>query len=105
MRLVDLDEYRPGPFRTPDDQLPGSKRFRSPEETAPGATIDERSTVYVLGRVAQILLDQGDDEGRWRASDELASVADRATRTDPNLRYGSVTELAGVWRAAASIAD
>jgi serine/threonine-protein kinase len=105
MRLVDLDEYRPGPFVAPDDPLPGSTRFRSPEEARPGATVDERSTVYVLGRVAQVLLDEGDDVGRWRASDELATVAERATRTDPNRRYGSVTELAGVWRAAASIAD
>jgi serine/threonine-protein kinase len=105
MRLIDLDEYRPGPFEVPASLLPGSTRFRSPEESTPGAMVDERSTVYALGRVAQVLLDAGDDEGRWRASDELAAVAERATQPDPADRYGTVTELAGVWRATASIAD
>jgi serine/threonine-protein kinase len=105
MRLIDLDEYRPGPVEVPAALLPGSTRFRSPEEMTPGAIVDERSTVYSLGRVAQVLLDEGDDEGRWRASAELATVAERATQPDPADRYGTVTELAGVWRAAASIAD
>lgn len=105
MRLVDLDEYRRGPVQVPDRLLPGSTRFRSPEERVVGAAVDERSTVYSLGRLAQILLDEGDDDGRWRASDDLAVVADRATEADRADRYGSVAELAGVWRAAASIAD
>lgn len=105
MRLIDLDEYRPGPVATPESLLPGSTRFRSPEETTPGATINERSTVYSLGRVAQVLLDEGDDEGLWRASPELAAVAERATKPRPDDRYETVTELAGVWRASASIAD
>lgn len=105
MRLVDLDEYREGPVRVPDSLLPGSTRFQAPEERVPGAVVDERTTVYALGRLAQILLDAGDDEGRWRASDDLAVVADRATETDPGERYATVAELAGVWRAAASIAD
>jgi serine/threonine-protein kinase len=105
MRLIDLDDYRPGPVEVPPSLLPGSTRFRSPEEATPGAILDARSTVYSLGRVAQVLLDEGDDEGRWRASDELAAVAEHATQPDPVERYGSVTELAGVWRATASIAD
>jgi serine/threonine-protein kinase len=105
MRLVDLDEYRRGPVVVPDEPLPGSTRFRSPEEDVPGAVVDERSTVYSLGRVAQVLLDEGDDEGRWRASPELAAVAERATERHPAARFASVAELTGAWRAAASIAD
>jgi serine/threonine-protein kinase len=105
MRLVDLDEYRMGPVAVPSEGLPGSKRFRSPEELTPGATLDERSTVYTLGRVAQILLDAGDDTGEWRASRELEEVASQATAPRPGDRYASVAELAAVWRAAASIAD
>ena len=105
MRLIDLDHYRAGPFAAPNDGLPGSTRFRAPEEETPGSTLDERTTVYTLGRVAQILLDAGDDEGRWRASSELAAVARRATEVRRADRYATVAELAGVWRAAASIAD
>jgi serine/threonine-protein kinase len=105
MRLIDLDHYRPGPLPAPAGRPLGSTRFHAPEETTPGATLDERTTVYVLGRVAQILLDPGDDTGDWRGSDELAAVAARAVSPHPADRYASVTELAGAWRAAASIAD
>ena len=103
MRLIDLDEYRPGPVRVPDEPLPGSTRFRSPEEQVPGGVVDERSTVYVLGRVAQILLDEGDDDGRWRASDELAAVAEREPRPGRSVRHRCRARR--VWRATASIAD
>lgn len=105
MRLVDLDEYRVAPVTVPNEPLPGSTRFRAPEHATGGAVLDERSTVYSLGRVAQVLLDAGDDEGRWRGSHELGRVAERATRPRPEDRYSTVAELAGVWRAAASIAD
>jgi serine/threonine-protein kinase len=105
MKLIDLDEYRRGPVVVPEEPLPGSTRFRSPEESRPGAIVDERSTVFTLGRLARILLDAGDDEGRWRASTELADVAARATQPEAAERFGTVTELTGAWRAAASIAD
>jgi serine/threonine-protein kinase len=105
MKLIDLDEYRPAPVVVPDDPLPGSTSFQSPEQARPGAVLDERSTVYTLGRLAQVLLDEGDDEGRWRGGPELGDVARRATAPDPSDRFGSVTELTGAWRAAASIAD
>jgi serine/threonine-protein kinase len=105
MRLIDLDEYRIGPVTVPDGGLPGSTRFSSPEERTPGATLDERSTVYTLGRLAQILLDRGDDTGRWRASPALAEVAAQATESRRVDRFANVAELAAVWRAAASIAD
>lgn len=32
MHLVDLDEYRPGPFTVTADRLPGSSRYMAPEE-------------------------------------------------------------------------
>jgi serine/threonine-protein kinase len=105
MRLVDLDQYQVGPIPVPKAGLPGSTRFRSPEELQPGGTLDERSTVYNLGRVAQVLLDAGDDTGQWRATPELADVAGQATEARREDRYTSVAELAAVWRAAASIAD
>jgi serine/threonine-protein kinase len=31
-RLIDIDEYRPGPFVVEGDRLPGSRRFIAPEE-------------------------------------------------------------------------
>src|SRR3546814_10938396 len=52
MRLIDLDEYRPGPFTVESDRLPGSTPYMAPEELVHGARVDERTTVFHLGRTA-----------------------------------------------------
>lgn len=57
MRLIDLDEYRPGPFVLDAERLPGSRRYMAPEEFVRSAVIDQRTTVYTLGRTIQHLLD------------------------------------------------
>lgn len=100
IRLVDLDEYRPGPFTVSDAPLYGSTRFRPPEHRHDGSTSDQRSTVFQLGRCAQVLLDTGDRDGTWRASPELAAVATGATAADPGGRYPSVAAFVDEWRAA-----
>ncbi|MEU0072501.1 serine/threonine protein kinase [Streptomyces sp. NPDC006332] len=101
LHLIDLDEYRPGPFVLTADRLPGSSRFMAPEESRRGAVIDPRTTVYVLGRAARILLDADDDEGAFRGAAAQAAVVERATRPDPGERFQSVRELVTAWRAAA----
>jgi serine/threonine-protein kinase len=63
MRLIDLDEYRPGPFILDTDRLPGSRRYMAPEEFARGTVIDQRTTVYTLGRTIQHLLDSPNGGG------------------------------------------
>lgn len=98
--LCDLDEYRRGPFVLGQDRLPGSRRFMAPEEFRRGASIDQRTTVFNLGRSAQVLLDEGDLQDRFRGTSRQAAVADRATRSDPAARYGSVAESVAAWRAA-----
>ena len=97
MRLIDLDEYRPGPFVLDSDRLPGSRRFLSPEELTRGATIDERTTVHALGRTLHHLLD---GPSGWRGTTAERAVADRACRSDPAERYATVAALVRDWRAA-----
>jgi serine/threonine protein kinase len=97
LRLVDLDDYRPGPF-VAHDRLPGSSRFMAPEEWGGGSTIDERTTVFVLGRAIRLLL--GGDEDAWRGSDEQLSVVQRATEADPTDRFATVADLHEAWSAA-----
>jgi hypothetical protein len=79
-------------------------RFMAPEEFAKGATVDERSTVFTLGRTAFVLLSRGPPGGQernlWRAGDVLFQVATTATRPDPADRYQSVAELIGAWQDA-----
>ncbi|MEV5376476.1 serine/threonine protein kinase [Streptomyces nondiastaticus] len=98
MRLVDLDEYRPGPFVLEDERLPGSTRFMAPEEFVRGAVIDVRTTVFTLGRTARLLLDAGDGERAWRGGAGRLAVVERATRADPGQRFASVRQLARAWR-------
>lgn len=98
--LIDLDEYRPGPFEVEDERLPGSRRFMAPEEFVRGAVIDTRTTVFTLGRTARLLLDAGDEERAWRGTPQQLAVVERATFPDPDDRFADVHRFAAAWRAA-----
>jgi hypothetical protein len=93
MRLVDLDEYRPAPFVLDGDRLPGSRRYMAPEEWQRGATIDEQTMVFHLGRTIHELLADA-------ATDAQQAVAREAVRERPEARFQSVAALQRAWRAA-----
>ncbi|NES29349.1 serine/threonine protein kinase [Micromonospora terminaliae] len=97
MRLIDLDEYRPGPFVLGSDRLPGSRRYMAPEESIRGSVIDERTSVHVLGRTVHHLLDSPHS---WRGAAAHRAVVDRATRENPARRYDTVAALVRAWREA-----
>lgn len=101
VRLIDLDLYQRGPFTVGPELLFGSKRYLSPEERTAGATVDERTTVYLLGRTGRILMDEGDQEQAWRGTPEQLAVLERATRADPAGRYRTVAEFVQAWRETA----
>ena len=69
----------------------------APEEFVRGATIDERTTVYTLGRTARVLLGEA---GHWRGSAGSERVVDRATAERPADRFGSVDAFAAAWSAS-----
>ena len=100
VRLIDLDHYLPGPFTVGPGLLPGSRRFLSPEERTAGAVVDERTTVFTLGRTALILMDEGDAGQAWRGTPAEHGVLLRATRADPAERYENVAGFVDAWRAA-----
>lgn len=89
LRVCDLDHYHPGPYRNSVGRMPGSTRFMAPEEFEKGRVIDERTTVFTLGRTAEIFLD-----GAVRAVTEIACAP------DPAARYPSVSALADAFDAA-----
>ncbi|MEU9286929.1 serine/threonine protein kinase [Streptomyces sp. NPDC048275] len=103
VHLVDLDEYRPGPFVVEEERLPGSRRFMAPEEFVQGSVIDTRTTVFTLGRTARLLLDAGDEEQAWRGTPAQQAVIIRATRADPEDRFGHVHDFAAAWRSATAV--
>jgi hypothetical protein len=90
MWVCDLDEYRPGPFRVEGDRLPGSRRFMAPEELQSGAVVNERTTVFHLGRTAAVLLDD-------RCPEAADDVVARATAVDPALRHATVAGFVADW--------
>lgn len=100
LHLIDLDEYRPGPFVLTEDRLPGSRRFMAPEEWRRGSVIDIRTTVHALARTVRLLLDAGDDERAWRGTAAQLAVVERGMRADPGERFAGVRELVTAWRAA-----
>lgn len=96
MWLIDLDEYRLGPFTLEEERLPGSQRYMAPEEWVRGSTIDERTTVFALGRALDHLLDS---EHGWRGRESQRRVIDRATAPDPAGRYQALRSLVAAWGA------
>lgn len=102
IHLVDLDSYRPRYTLDRERQF-GSSRFMAPEEWQRGATIDERTTVYTLGRAAFVFLggERGDPSpGYWRADARRHAVARRATAALPADRFATVAELHRSWLAS-----
>jgi serine/threonine-protein kinase len=103
MWLIDLDEYRRGPYTVVVDRLPGSDRYMAPEEWRRGATIDERTTVFNLGRAAMVLLDEREVGEAFRGTPAMAEVLEHATEADPDDRIQTVADLATRWRRAVKV--
>jgi serine/threonine protein kinase len=101
LRLIDLDLYRRGPYVLEGDRAFGSSSYQPPEEFRRGATIDERSTVYTLGRMALVYLGCARDsdalQGDFRGTDEQFAVATKACAEDPSDRIQTVAELYAGW--------
>lgn len=81
--VTDLDDYRPGPFR---NWRPRQGPWSAPEEGRRGARLDERTTVYHLGRAAQELFPEG-----------AGPTLEQATRSDPKARLQRVGQLVRQW--------
>lgn len=68
LRVIDLDMYSRGPFINTMGRMFGSTRFMAPEEFELGAVVDERTTVFNLGRAAFVFL------GERGAASQLAAA-------------------------------
>jgi serine/threonine-protein kinase len=100
LTLFDLDTYRQGPFVNEMGRLFGSDRFMAPEEYEKGALIDERTTVFTLGRTVSVLLGDGTlDREAFRGTDAQFASMVRACRANRAERFQSVADLARAWRA------
>ena len=94
VHLVDLDLYRRGPFVNEMGRMFGSSRFMAPEEFTRGARIDERTTVFTLGRAAAVFLARhGDGDG-------VSGVVERACRENPAERFPTMASFFEGWMSA-----
>lgn len=101
LHIVDLDNYCEAPFVNEMGRMFGSSRFMAPEEFERGARIDERTTVFTMGRTAAVLLSDGTLERQpFRGNDALYEVVRRACRDDREERYDSVAAFFAAWMDA-----
>lgn len=99
---IDLDCYHRGPFVNTMGEMFGSSRFKAPEESTLHAAIDQRTTVFTLGRFIAVFLSDGTlDRAPFRGSTEAFDVMTRACRPDPQDRYESVADFYAAWKAGA----
>jgi len=92
--LIDLDCYRLGPFTNEMGRLFGSTRFMAPEEFVRGALIDERTTVFTLGRLISVFLGDGNvGSAGFRGGSSQYRAMLRACSHDPEARFQNVAEL------------
>jgi serine/threonine-protein kinase len=92
MHVVDLDSYRDAPFTNDMGRMFGSDRFMAPEEYELGALIDERTTVFTMGRTVAQFLPLG-----TKAIEVLIA---RACDPDPRCRFATMAQFHEAWSAA-----
>jgi serine/threonine-protein kinase len=95
LRVIDLDSYRRGPSVNDMGQMFGSTRFMAPEEFELGATLDQRTTVFNLGRhVWHFATRLTEKPEHFCGPPQVAAVVQRAVRTPPQDRYPTVAAFA-----------
>lgn len=101
LTLIDLDCYQRGAGVNTMGRMFGSSRFMAPEEFVLGAPIDQRTTVYNLGRLvwhfATRLTEQAD---QFCGTDAVRAVVQQATTTERADRFATVDCFAAAWRSA-----
>ena len=101
---VDLDMYRDDPFRNDMGEMFGSSRFKAPEESQRGAFIDDRTTVFVMGRTVLVFLSDGTlNFEAFRGPRALFDVVVQACQPDRTHRFASMSAFYHAWLAASSV--
>ena len=101
LRVIDLDSYRRGATTNEMGRMFGSTRFMAPEEFELGAELDERTTVFTLGRIIWHFATRlTEKRAKFCGPDGAAEAVERACQPSPADRPASVTDFATSWFAA-----
>ena len=101
LTVIDLDSYRRGPSVNTMGRMFGATRFMAPEEFQFGAPIDQRTTVFTLGRlvwhVGTRLTERAE---QFCGTSAARSVVERAIAPSRKDRFDRVADLAAAWQTA-----
>ncbi|MCE7983261.1 MAG: serine/threonine protein kinase [Caldilinea sp. CFX5] len=101
LRIMDLDTYHQGAFTNTMGRMFGSSRFMAPEEFQLGALIDQRTTVFTMGRTAAVFLSDGTLERTpFRGKDALHAVMVQACQANRDQRFATMKDFYNAWRQA-----
>lgn len=101
LHIVDLDGYHQGSFLNSIGRMFGSSRFMAPEKLTCVQLIDERTTVFTMGRTASVLLADGTlDRDAFRGGEGLYKVMVQACQPLPHDRFESVRQFYEAWQGA-----
>lgn len=101
LSVIDLDSYRRGPSVNDMGRMFGSTRFMAPEEFQLGAALDQRTTVFTLGRLAwHFGTGLTESAADFCGADPLAAAVRCAIEPEPDARFPTVADFADAWRAA-----
>lgn len=104
LSVVDLDSYRRGPSTNDMGRMFGSERFMAPEELELGARIDQRTTVFTLGRIVWHFATRlSEDPRKFCGTAEMAEVLHQACEPSPTARFECVADLARAWQRARQV--
>jgi serine/threonine-protein kinase len=105
LKVIDLDTYRRGPSLNDMGRMFGSSTFMAPEEFERGAAIDERTTVFTLGRLVWHFGTRlTEDAESFCGPPEVAEVVRRACQDSPVDRFSTVAALGRAWTTARDLA-
>ena len=97
--VIDFDYYHKGSFENSIGILPGSSRFRAPEESILGAEICSSTTVFTLARLGLYILTRGSFElEHFIGSDDQANLLTQSTEKRKEDRVGNPTGLLNLWK-------
>ncbi len=101
LTVIDLDTYRRGPSVNDMGRMFGDSRFMAPEEFELGAVMDQRTTVFTLGRLAWHFGTRLSEQAEtFCGPSAVAHVLIRACQPSPADRNANVGAFASAWRAA-----
>jgi serine/threonine protein kinase, bacterial len=101
VKVIDLDSYRRGPSLNDMGRMFGATRFMAPEEFELGAVIDQRTTVFTLGRLVWHFGTRLTEAAEsFCGSARVADVVRRACADSPADRYDTVVAWGRTWTSA-----